>query len=185
MEHCPNGEYGCAAGTAPESADTLWYQNIAFDYVVPGGLSGSTTYFYQNAPSTASITVNGTPYTYSVTTPGGESGSTIAAGVAAAAAADPLVAFSASANVVNFTSKVNTGGSANVLGYILWLITDPPATFIARNLVSQINGFSWGSTSLPLSATASGGSITVPATTNRERTPRYQACLRTNIPSYR
>ena len=76
---------------------TLWYQNIAFDYVVPGGLSGSATYFYQNAPSTASITVNGTPYTYSVTTPGGESGSTIAAGVAAAAAADPLVAFSASA----------------------------------------------------------------------------------------
>ena len=154
--------------TAPSPAYgdeiTLWYQNIAFDYVVQGGLSGSATYFYQNAPSTASITVNGTPYTYSITTPGGESGGTIAAGVAAAAAADPLVAFSASGNAVNFTSKVNTGASVNVLGYILWLVTDPPATFIAANLVSQINGFSWGANSLPLSATASSGTITVTCT---------------------
>ncbi len=132
--------------------------------MVPGGLAGSATYFYQNAPSTASITVNGTAYTHHVTTPGGESGATIAAGVAAAAAGDPLVTFSASANVVSFSSKVNTGASANVLGYILWLITDPPATFIATNLMSQINGFSWGANSLPLSATAAGGTITITCT---------------------
>ena len=67
---------------------TLWFENLAFDYIVPGGRGGSATYFWQDALSSASISVGSTIYTYSVTTPGGETGATIAAGVAAQAAAD-------------------------------------------------------------------------------------------------
>ena len=50
---------------------TLWYENLAFDFTIPGGAGGSATYFWQAAP-TASISVGSTTYTYSVTTPGGD-----------------------------------------------------------------------------------------------------------------
>jgi hypothetical protein len=88
------------SGIQPNTRLTLWYQNLAFDYTVPGGLSGSATYSWQSAPSTASISVGGTTYTYQVVTPGGESGATIATGVAAKAAVDPQVAFSVAGSTI-------------------------------------------------------------------------------------
>lgn len=144
---------------------TLWYENLAFDYTVPGGRNGSAAYSWQDAPSTASITVGSTTYTYNVTTPGGEAGPVIAAGVAAAASGDPLVAFSAAGSSVNFTSKVNTGGAVIVGGYSLWLLTDPAATFIAENIVGQINAYNWTSadTTHGLLAANSGSAITLTA----------------------
>jgi hypothetical protein len=144
---------------------SLWYENLAFGYTVPGGLAGSATYFYENAPYTASISVGGTTYTYNVTTPGGESGAIIAAGVAAAAAGDPLVSFTASGSSVDFTPKVNTGGVVNVSGFLLWLLTGSPAGFIAGNLCNQINGANWTAANSPhaLMATVSGAQVTVTA----------------------
>ena len=144
---------------------TLWYQNLAFDYSVSGGRGGSATYFWQDAPSTASISVGSTTYTYSVTTPGGETGAIIAAGVAAQAAADTQVAFSVSANVITFTSKANTGGTVNVSGYSLWLITDSPDAFIAANIAGQINSCNWAAanTTYGLIAASTGHAITITA----------------------
>jgi hypothetical protein len=130
-------------GFQPFDRVTLWYGNLAFDYTVPGGLSGTATYFFQNAGTTASISAGSTTYTYNVTTPSGETGDTIAAGVAAAAASDTQVAFTAAAGSLTFTSKVNTGLSVLVGGYSLWLITEPPGAFIASNIVGQINGCNW------------------------------------------
>ena len=69
---------------------SLWYENLAFTYTAPGGLGSSTTFFFQKMPYTASISVGSNTYTYSVTTPTGEDGSTIAAGLAVAAAAGPI-----------------------------------------------------------------------------------------------
>jgi hypothetical protein len=132
-----------ATGLQPFDRVTLWYENLAFDYTAPGGLTGTAAWFFQAAGTTAAITVGSTTYTYNVIAPGGEDAATIAAGVAAAAAADPLVAFTTPAGVLTFQSKVNTGLSVLVSGYSLWLITDPPAAFIANKIVSQINGCDW------------------------------------------
>ncbi len=125
---------------------TLWYENLAFDYTAPGGVRGTATYYFQDAGTTASISVGTNTYTYHVATSGGESAAVVAAGVAAAAAGDPQVAFSTSgtpAGVVAFTSKVNTGAMVDVSGYLLWLITDPPAAYLATLFVNQINAANW------------------------------------------
>jgi hypothetical protein len=132
-----------AAGVQPFDRVTLWYDNLAFDYTVPGGPTGTAAYFFQAAGTTAAITVGSTTYTYNVITSGGEGAATVAAGVAAAAASDPQVAFTAAAGVVSFSSKVNTGLSVLVGGYSLWLITDPAGAFIATNIVGQINSCNW------------------------------------------
>ena len=132
-----------ANNLAIDNRVTLWFENLAFDYAVPGGLTGSATYFFQNAPSTATITVGSTTYTYDVTSSGGEDAATIAAGVAAAAAADPLVAFTAAADVVTFVSKIDTGGTVDVSGFTLWLLTESPDVFIANNIAAQINSCNW------------------------------------------
>lgn len=144
---------------------TLWYQNLAFDYTVPGGLSGSAAYVWQASPSTASIAVGTTTYTYNVTAPGGEDGATIAAGVATAAAADPQVAFTASGDTLTFASKVNTGGSVYVGGYWLWLITDSPDAFIAAAMATFLNTCDWVSanTTHGLIASATGPALTITA----------------------
>lgn len=151
-----------SSGATPTYGDvvTVWYQNKAFSVQVAGGTSpGSLTYYWQDAGTSASLTVNGVTYTYPVTTPGGESGSIIAAGVAGAANANPYVQFTAASNVVTFASKVNTGAAVTAAGYYLWLITDTPAVFAAKSIASQMNAYT--GVSLPLSATVSGSTITV------------------------
>lgn len=144
---------------------TLWFENVAFDFTVPGGVTGSAGYSWQNAPSTATISVGSTVYTYNVTTPGGEDGATIAAGVAAAASADPSVAFSASGTAVTFRSKVNTGATVNVSGYTVWLITDAPEIYIASQIAAQINSRNWvtANTAFGLLASFNGAAITITA----------------------
>lgn len=144
---------------------SLWYQNLAFDYAVPGGRGGSATYFWQDAPSTATISVGATTYTYHVTASGGEDAESIAAGVAAAAAGDPLVSFTASGDTVHFASRVNTGDAVNVSGYVLWLLTDSPAEYIAAQLAGQINATNWTVANTPhaLMASVSGAEISVTA----------------------
>lgn len=137
---------------------TLWYENVAFDYTAPGGVQGTATYYWQAAGTTASISVGSTVYTYNVTAAGGEDPATIAAGVAAAASADPQVAFAAGAGIVTFQPKVNTGATVSVSGYPLWLITDPPSAYLANLFVEQINGCDWqaANTTYGLLATLNG-----------------------------
>src|SRR6185312_2737808 len=144
---------------------SLWYGNLAFDYTVPGGRAGSATYFFQDKGTSASISAGGTTYTYNITTPGGESGAIVAAGVAAAAAGDPQVAFSASGSTVVFVPKVNTGAVVNVSGYSLWLVTEAPELFIARAIGNQINNFNWtaANTTHGLIASVDGAAITITA----------------------
>ena len=153
-----------APNPQPNDEISLWYENLAFAFTVPGGLSGSATYFWQDINTTATISVGSSTYTYTVLTPGGEGGAVIAAGVAAAAAGDSQVAFAAAGNVVSFTSKVNTGGTVNVSGYQLWLVTDP-APYIAANIAAQINAFNWigANPSFGLLASASAAAITLQA----------------------
>jgi len=78
---------------------TLWFQNFALDFIAPVGSNSSVEYWWQDAGTSASINVGWTTYNYTVTTKGGETGAQIAAGVAAAAVADPRVSFSASSSL--------------------------------------------------------------------------------------
>lgn len=137
---------------------TLWYENVAFDYTAPGGIKGAATYAWQDRDTTATISVGSTIYSYTVTAEGGEDGTTIAAGVAAAAADDSQVAFTADAGTVTFNSKVNTGDMVKVAGFPLWLITDPPGAYLANLFVNQINSTDWTSanTTFGLLATLNG-----------------------------
>ena len=82
--------------------------------------------------------------------------------MAAAAAADPQVSFTASGSVVSFTSALNTGGTVSVSGYDLWLITETPNVFIANNIAEQINGCNWevANTTYGLLAVADAAAIT-------------------------
>ena len=68
-------------------------------------------------------------------------------------------------NVLNFASKVNTGGTVNVSGYNLWLVAGSPAAFIADNMARQINGYNWNSANSThgLLARNSGSSLTLTA----------------------
>jgi hypothetical protein len=151
------------ATTAFDRVQLIYLSNLGYDYTVPGGLIGHATYFFQAFGTTATITVNSTPYVYTVTNPAGETGAVIAAGVAAAAGADPLVIFTVATNVISFVSRVNTGVTANVSGYLLWLITDPPDAYIAKQFVAQINGTNWNliGPTIALMAAQSGASFTV------------------------
>ena len=122
---------------------TLWYQNLAFDYIAPGGILGTAAYFVQDAGTSASITVGSTTYSY--TLPVAQDGPTIAANLAGIADADPQVHFTSTpgSNVITFTPKVNTKDVVNVSGYTLWLMTDPVDAFIAAVLAGQMNNYDW------------------------------------------
>jgi hypothetical protein len=169
------GEFPAASATlnvvvsetlAPGDQLSLWHESLAFAYKVPGGLRGSATYFWQDTTSPpASIKVGSNIYTYTVTTSGGESGDTVAAGLAAAAAGDPLVAFTVSGSTLYFTAKVNTGEVVDVGGYSLWLVTDSPDAFIATSLAAQINNFDWSgaNTDYGLVASSTGSALSVQA----------------------
>ncbi len=152
-------------GVQPGDQVSVWYQDLAFAYTVPGGRGSSAAYFWQDAGTTASISVGSATYTYAVTTTGGEDGATIAAGVAAAAAGDPQVSFTATGSSVSFAPKVNTGDTVNVSGYNLWLVTDAPEQFIAAELAAQINGANWIAANTPhgLLASATGAQVAVTA----------------------
>jgi hypothetical protein len=151
---------------SPQPGDrlTLWYENLAFDFTVPGGTGGSATIF---AGSSASISVGSATYTYSVTTPGGITGAQLVEGLAPIANADPRVAFTYTPgdNVINFSSKVNTGGTVDVSGYNLWLTTQSSDAFIAAAIAAQINNYNWvvANTTHGLLASVSGAAITVTA----------------------
>jgi hypothetical protein len=142
---------------------TLWYQNIAFDFTVPGGSGSQTAFFYQLTGTTASFGGK----TYTVTGSPGETGGTIAGGLAALLNADvtnTTVLYGVSTNNLTWISKTNVGGYQNVGGYLLWLIADAPEVFIAKKLRDQINATNWVTNGpVVLSATASGGVITINA----------------------
>ena len=112
---------------------TLWYQNLAFDYIVPGGTGGSATYFCagcaihrQSFPSDRPPTLTMSPR---------RAGTTERPSRRAWPRRLPPIRRSRSASAGErrsaFTSKVNTGGTVNVSGYTLWLITESPDAFIA------------------------------------------------------
>ncbi|HVY93603.1 MAG TPA: hypothetical protein VHA14_12665, partial [Bryobacteraceae bacterium] len=105
------------AGVQPFDRATLWYQNLAFDYVVPAGSTSVEFSFFAAGTGTVhSITVNGTVYSHTESNPAGESSADQANALAAAMASDPYVTASAFANNVTLTVRAAHDGVAFPVG---------------------------------------------------------------------
>src|SRR6185437_4105450 len=97
----------------PFDRATLWYQNLAFDYIVPVGNTSAEFAFFAGGTGTVhSVTVNGTVYSHTESNPLGESSSDQADALAAALAGDPYVTASSSANSVQLTVRPAHDGIA-------------------------------------------------------------------------
>ena len=125
---------------------TLWYQNLAFDYIAPGGILGTADLFRAGRAEPRRRSPSGRPPT--LTTSPRPDRRTVPPSPRTWRPSQTLIRrFTSptprSSNVITFTPKVNTKAVVNVSGYTLWLITDPVDAFIATNLAGQINNYDW------------------------------------------
>ncbi len=146
---------------------TLWYQNLAFDYIVPGATSVDYQFFAAGAGAVHSITIGANTYSYTETA--GDGSPAVAADLAAAInGVDPNAAATASANHVILTPARDDGSS------VACSATDGngPATLyqvqastVLRAIRDQINGANWLAQGSPLSlrAAVSGSSLVITA----------------------
>lgn len=157
---------------------TLWYQNLAFDYIIPAGVASVTFSFFAGGPGTVhSITVNGTAYPYTEPAAGtggaGIGSNDVATALAGAVnGAQPFVTAVPSGNSVlltvisapaaqdgiPFSVSATDGNAAATMRY-----TSP--TFVAGKIAAQINATDWIAANAPfaLLATTAGPAITVTA----------------------
>ncbi len=174
------GTYTAASGTftlvdaGMQAFDrvTLWYQNLAFDYIVPGKLEIEFPFFAAGADTVHSITVASNTYSY--TEQAGDGSADIAAhmrdrvnGLEGGYSVDPNVDAStgSQAHYVKLVRKLDTGASFTVSASgsgsdTLYHVKD---TTICRNIRDQINNTNWTGVLIPLSATASGNTLTITA----------------------
>ena len=151
---------------------TLWYQNLAFDYIVPEGKTAvEFAFFAQGTGTTHSISVNGRAYLYTETDPLGESSAQQAAALINAMSSDPDVTASAGsqAHKVLLTVRASSAGQAIAVsasdgnGGEVMRYTTP--LLVAAALTDAINGTNWIAANTPhaLLAEASGAHITLTA----------------------
>ncbi len=174
------GTYTAASGTftlvdnglQPYDRVTLWYQNLASDYIVPGKLEIEFPFFAAGAGTVHSITVDGTTYSY--TEQAGDGSADVAThlrdrvnGLEGGYSTDPNVdaSIGSQAHYVKLERKLDTGASFTVSASgsgsdTLYHVKD---TTICRNFRDQINNTNWTGVLIPLSATASGNVLTITA----------------------
>ncbi len=171
------GTYTAASGTftltdaGMQAFDrvTLWYQNLAFDYIVPGKVEIEFPFFAAGAGTVHSIVVDGTTYSY--TEQAGDGSADVANALVAAVngAPDPNVdaSIGSQAHMVKLVRKLDTGTSFTVSasGSGSDALYHVKNTTICRNIRDQINNTNWAALGvlIPLSATVSGNQITITA----------------------
>lgn len=150
-------------GFQPFDRVTLWYQNIAFDYIVPGAMEVEFPLFAQGTGFTHEITVAGV--TYSHTEGPGEGSTDVANAMVAALASDPNVnaSIGSAAHIVRLVRKQSTGASFVVSStwggsVTLWQVT---AQTVCASIAAQINSASYST--IGLNAIASGTTVTITA----------------------
>ena len=158
----------------PYDRITLWFQNLAFDYIVPGGTSTVTLAFYAKGPGTQhSIAVAGRTYSYTEPaadpiTGAGISSSEVASNLAEAID-DPYVIATPSGNDITLTVQLSQAGTAFTVSAsdgngssTMLLMT---AVLVADQIVSEINGTNWitANTTHALIATNTSAAITLTA----------------------
>ncbi|MBI3697188.1 MAG: hypothetical protein HY238_20430, partial [Acidobacteria bacterium] len=157
------------AGMQAFDRATLWYQNLTFDYIIPGKLEIEFPFFAAGAGTVHSITVDGTTYSY--TEQAGDGSADVANALVSAVngAPDPNVdaSIGSQAHIVKLVRKLDTGASFNVSasGSGSDTLYHVKTSTICRNIRDQINSTNWAvlGVLLSLSATASGNQITITA----------------------
>jgi hypothetical protein len=157
-----------SGGVQPFDRATLWYQNLAFDYIVPAGnTSVEFSFFAAGTGTVHSITVNGAVYSHTETNPVGESSVAQADALAAALAGDPYVTASSSSNTVTLTVRAAHDGIAFPLsasdGNAAATMKYTSPDFVAAQLAEQMNATNWiaANTTHALMASTTGPAITL------------------------
>jgi hypothetical protein len=151
---------------------TLWYQNLAFDYIVPEGFTTwEFAFFAAGNGTTHSITINGRIYSHTESNKDGES-SKDQADALIAAISDPQVAAShgSADNIVRLIVLPSAAGVAIPVfasdnGGVRIIMRYTTPELAAAALVDSINVADWNSAGPPnaLIASASGSAITLTA----------------------
>ena len=170
-----------STGIQPYDRVTLWFQNLAFDYIVPAGNSSVEFAFYAAGAGTVhTITINGTTYSHTevnTTAPDGtlvgESSADVANALIEAIAipGDPYVIASegSTTNAVLLTVQLAEAGVSFAVsasdgnGSATMLLTTP--ILVARQIALEIAGANWilANTTHALMASTSGAALTLTA----------------------
>ncbi|HYI96588.1 MAG TPA: hypothetical protein VEX68_23805, partial [Bryobacteraceae bacterium] len=146
---------------------TLWYLNIAYDYIVPK-IECAFVITAQGPGSTHTVNVGGQAYSY--VEQSGDANAGAAAGIAAALAACPLItavrgngsAALGPLNQVNIRASHTDGIPFDVAyGSLNHRLTSVGASTVAHALASQINATNWNAAGalIPLTAQTNGSTI--------------------------
>jgi hypothetical protein len=150
---------------------TVWYLNIAYDYIVPKVECAILT-TAQGAGSAHTVTVAGQAYTY--TEQSGDANAGVTAGLAAVLASCPDVsvvrgngtAELGPANQLNIRASRTDGSLFNVgYGASTYALTGVSAVSIAHAFASQINATNWTAAGalIPIQAQATGATLSITA----------------------
>ena len=150
---------------------TLWYLNIAYDYIVPKQ-DCALVVTAQGVGTDHTVTVAGQTYTY--TEQSGDANAGVAAGLQAALAASQHVsvvvgdgtADLGAVNQLNVRASRTDGMAFSVVFKgLTYTLTGVSAVSIAHVLASQINATNWTAAGalIPLKAQAAAGTITITA----------------------
>jgi hypothetical protein len=142
---------------------TVWYQNFAFDYIVP---QVEASFAFTGKGEGTLHSINVADETYQIIEDLDESNTSIATRLAALVAASEYVHVSrAPANQINLRAKKEDGGSFVVSssGGPSAVLYSIGAAVIAQNLAAQINGVNFVglNISLPIEAEAVGNTLRV------------------------
>lgn len=155
---------------------TLWYLNIAYDYLVPK-VECAYAFTAAGAGTTHTITVNGTPF--SITEGAGETNTDVATRLADAVSASPDVTATRGdgsldlgpTNQINLRAKKQDGAAFDITSTAattVFTLHGIGAVTIASNLAWQINQTNWTAAGaiMPLEATFDNNVITVKSQLN-------------------
>lgn len=149
------------AGDAPQAYDrvTLWYLNLAFDYIVPGATSVEYSFAGGTTGSIHSVLVRDRAYTY---TQGAlDSAATVVSQLAAqiTAANDPDASAAAGSEswLLKLSAKLDTGDAfpVSASGNSSATVYHVRATTAARSLADQINATDFPAAGAPFALQAS------------------------------
>ncbi|MCC7153444.1 MAG: hypothetical protein IT161_02650 [Bryobacterales bacterium] len=144
---------------------TLWYQNLAFDYIVPGKLRTEFAFFAAGPGTVHSLVIG--PNTYAYTEAADDTSAAIAGQIVTRAAADPNAAVTTGAqpHFVKVERLLDSGEALNVSasGNAPDTLYQVKATTVAAKLASQINATNYQQAATPYSlrATASGTTLSL------------------------
>lgn len=155
------------SGTPLNSGDgvALWYQNMAFEYTVPGKVETEYPFFAQRAGAQHFIRIAGRTYTY--TEAAGDGSARVAAGLVALMSADPdaAAAIGSEPHKVRLRARLDTGAAFAVAatGQTGDTLHHVQASTVAAALAALISNANYAEAGAPyaLAAAAEGSEIAI------------------------